>query len=122
MSYSLPKNLVLIGNYNYTDYSGQQDEDFIAGFNTPKNRFSIGIGSSEVTKNIGFNINYRYQESFLWQSGFGEDVMPAYGVLDAQVNYKISSMKNHQTWRHQPGGKDYRTNLVRRLLGRFARF
>lgn len=118
MSYSLPKNLVLSGNYNYTDYSGQQDEDFITGFNTPKNRFSVGIGSSEVTKNIGFNINYRYQESFLWQSGFGEDIMPAYGVLDAQVNYKISSMKTIvKLGGTNLGGKDYRTNFGSPYVG-----
>ena len=118
ISYSLPKNLVLTGNYNYTDFSGEQDEDFIAGFNTPKNRFSVGIGSSQVTKNIGFNINFRYQESFLWQSAFGEDIMPAYGVLDAQVNYKISSMKTIvKLGGTNLGGNDYRTNFGSPYVG-----
>jgi len=118
ISYTLPKNLVLSGIYNYTEFSGQQDADFIAGFNTPKNRFSIGIGSTEVTKNIGFNINYRYQESFLWQSGFGEDIMPAYGVIDAQINYKISSMKTIvKLGGTNLGGKDYRTNFGSPYIG-----
>ncbi len=118
MSYSLRNNLLLSGNYNYTDFSGQQDADFIAGFNTPKNRFSIGIGSGEVTKNIGFNINYRYQESFPWQSGFGEDIMPAYGVLDAQVNYTISFMKTIlKLGGTNLGGKDYRTNFGSPYVG-----
>jgi len=116
--YSLPKNLALTGNYNYTDFSGQQDEDFISGFNTPKNRFAIGIGSAEVTKNIGFNMNYRYQESFLWQSAFGVDIMPAYGVLDAQVNYKISSMKTIvKLGGTNLGGNDYRTNFGSPYVG-----
>jgi iron complex outermembrane recepter protein len=118
LTYNLPKNFVINGSYNYADYSGKTDLNFIAGFNTPRNRYSIGIGSREVTRNVGFNINYRYQESFLWESSYGKATMPAYGVLDAQINYKISSIKTMvKLGGTNLGGKDYRTNFGSPFVG-----
>jgi iron complex outermembrane receptor protein len=118
LSYTLPKNLLLNGHYTYSSYSGQQDPNFIAGFNTPTNRFGIGIGSSEITRNFGFNINYRYQESFLWESLYGTDEMPAYGILNAQINYKIPSMKTIiKLGGSNLGGGDYRTSFGSPFVG-----
>lgn len=87
-------------------------------FNTPKNRFGIGVGNRELAKNLGFNMNYRYQESFFWQSLFGETTIPAYGVLDAQVNYKLSFLKTIlKIGGTNLGGKDYRTSFGSPYVG-----
>jgi outer membrane cobalamin receptor len=42
-----------------------------------------------VYKNIGFNVTYRWQDAFTWNSSFVSGDVSAYGTLDAQVNYKM---------------------------------
>lgn len=117
ITYNLPRNFAVNGNYNYTVLS-KVDEGFISGFNTPNNRVSIGLENRKIFKDMGFNVNYRYQESFLWQSFYGTGTMPAYGVLDAQVNYKITSLKTIlKIGGSNLGGKDYRTSFGSPYVG-----
>jgi hypothetical protein len=94
-TYNIFKSFYINGNYSYTtfDYGNNTDTDFRAGFNTPENKFNIGIGGRKVFNNFGFYINFRWQDEFLWESTFGIWNVPEYGVLDAQVNYKISPIK-----------------------------
>jgi iron complex outermembrane recepter protein len=118
LTYSLPKNYTVTGNYNYSTFTGQQTPDFQANFNTPKNKFNIGVGNRKLTKNIGFNINFRYQESFEWQSSYGVGNIPAYGVLDAQVSYRVPNIKSvFKLGGTNLGGGDYRTNIGAPFIG-----
>ena len=43
-----------------------------------------------LTKNIGFNLTYRWQDAYVWESSIGEGVVDAFGTLDAQVSYRLS--------------------------------
>lgn len=63
-------------------------------YNTPDYRYNIGFGNRQILKNIGFHINYRWQNEFLWESNFGVAQMPAYGTLDANVAIKIPNIKS----------------------------
>jgi len=121
LTYSLPKNFIVNGNYNWADLDAEETAEFNAGFNTPNNRFSVGIGNRKVAKNLGFNINYRWQEDFIWVSSFGNNlpaVIPSFGVLDAQVNYKVSAIKSMiKLGATNLGGGDYRTNLGSPFVG-----
>jgi hypothetical protein len=45
-------------------------------------------------KNLGVHFNYRWQNEFLWQSNFGEAMMPAFGTLDANVALKLPKAKS----------------------------
>lgn len=120
LSYNLPKNFVIGGNYNWTSFTGQQDADFQAGFNTPTNRYSFNLSNRKVTKNLGFNVNFRYQDAFTWQSSYSpaDYTVQAYGVLDAQLSYKVSSLKSvFKIGGTNLGGNDYRTNLGSPFVG-----
>ncbi len=118
LSYSLPKNYTLTGNYNWSDFTAKETADFNAAFNTPKNRMSFGVGNRKIAKNLGFNVNFRYQDAFQWQSSYGRWMVPSYGVVDAQVNYKITSIKTMlKIGGTNLGGADYRTNLGSPFVG-----
>ena len=52
------------------------------------------MANRKVTDNLGFSINWRWQDAFLWESSFGVGVIPAYQTLDAQVSYKLPSLKS----------------------------
>lgn len=119
-TYNFFKTYNLTGNYNYAtfDLGANAENDFRAGFNTPKNKFNIGIGNRKVFKNFGFNVNFRWQDKFLWESTFGVWTVPEFGVFDAQVNYKISTIKTIvKLGGTNLLGGDYRTNLGAPFVG-----
>lgn len=92
--YSLLGGYNLGGNFSYNELITQQDlldQGFRASFNTPKWRYNVSLGNRRVTRNFGFNVTYRWQDAYLWESTFGEGVMPAFGTMDAQVNLRLPS-------------------------------
>lgn len=118
IEYKLLKGYTLSGSYNYATF--EEDEDsFISGFNMPENKINVGIGNRRINKtNLGFNINFRWQDAYLWESSFGNWNVPEFGVLDAQLSYRIPSIK---TIAKLGGtnllGGDYRTNFGAPFVG-----
>ncbi|MCX8492494.1 MAG: TonB-dependent receptor, partial [Cyclobacteriaceae bacterium] len=119
LSYSLPKNFVVNGNYTWAEFEAPgASKDFQANFNTPKNKISVGVSNRKIIDNLGFNINYRWQDTFEWQSSFGVWQVPQFGVVDAQVNYKVSAIKSMlKLGATNIGGGDYRTNIGAPFVG-----
>jgi iron complex outermembrane recepter protein len=119
-TYNLPKGYSFNANYNYADFSVDEVEGrvFNAGFNTPNNKFNIGFGNRKLTENLGFNINFRWQEGFDWFSSYGSWEVPEFGLLDAAVTYKAAPIKSIiKIGGTNLGGKDYRTNLGGPFVG-----
>jgi iron complex outermembrane receptor protein len=118
LEYKLLKGYTVSGSYNYSTF--EEDEDsFISGFNMPENKITIGIGNRRISKtNLGFNINFRWQDAYLWESSFGSWSVPEFGVLDAQVSYRLPAIK---TVAKLGGtnllGGDYRTNFGAPFVG-----
>lgn len=83
----------LSGNVSYNQI-GDLPDNYINDFNTPKIRYNLGFGNKEIVKNVGFNLAYRWQDQFYWNSSFSSGEVPAYSTLDAQVNFKIPSVKS----------------------------
>ena len=81
------------GNVSYNKI-GDVPANFINSFNTPEIRFNLGFGSRELVKNFGFNVQYRWQDKFMWNSTFSSGIVPAYSTFDAQVNLKIPSVNS----------------------------
>ncbi|QSB27489.1 carboxypeptidase-like regulatory domain-containing protein [Flavobacterium sp. CLA17] len=96
LSKKVYKDFELGVNYNYSQFDFDQSEDpsFIAGFNTPKHRIKGSFGNAKVAKNLGFNVNVRWNTEYLWQSSFGDGMIPENTVLDAQINYGIPKLKS----------------------------
>lgn len=83
----------LSGNVSYNDISNLPS-NYNNDFNTPTIRYNLGLSNREVFKNVGFNVNYRWQDKFNWFSSFAGGEVPAFGTVDAQVNLKIPSIKS----------------------------
>lgn len=94
-TYLLPRGFTLGGNITYSTIEGVDDveEGFQTNFNTPRYRYNISLGNRKLIGQLGFNINYHYQEAFLWESTFGVGEVPAYGTLDVVLNYKFPAIK-----------------------------
>jgi outer membrane receptor protein involved in Fe transport len=120
LTYTFLKGYTVNAGYNYAtfDQPVAAGSTYRAGFNTPENKFNLGVGNRKVTDKFGFNINYRWQQEFLWQSDFGDWNVPAFGVIDAQVTYKIPQIKTMlKLGGTNLGGSDYRTNLGGPFIG-----
>jgi outer membrane receptor protein involved in Fe transport len=91
LDYSLPAGFIISGNYAYNNISskdvGQQTD-----FNTPKSKFNLSLANYTIAKVYGFNLTYRWQQAYLYQSSFITGNTPAFGTLDAQISMKIPSI------------------------------
>lgn len=83
-------------NYTYSKlvFDQASDPSFQPGFNIPEHQLKVMFGNPNLFENFGFNINARWQNEFLWQSSFLDAQVDARTVLDAQMNYRIPSLKS----------------------------
>lgn len=83
-------------NYTYAelDFDEGRFPDFRTNFNTPKHKVKASFGNPELFTNFGFNVNYRWSDSYFWEASFADGDIPAFTVLDAQFNYSVPSMKS----------------------------
>ena len=111
-------NTLLKGNYGYNKLllDEEADNSLIPGFNTPEHRFAISIGNRNIIKNIGFNISYRWSDSYLWQSAFGNGIIDSYNVLDAQLNYYYA-LNKHYGMKLKLGGTNILNNDYTTAIG-----
>ncbi|GGZ31753.1 membrane protein [Echinicola pacifica] len=94
LTYNLPKNYTIGGNYNYNKLLTEIEPGFLADFNTPEHKFNLMLSNRKLTDKLGFNVTYRYQTAFMWESSFAVGEVPAVGTIDAQVSYKVKSLKS----------------------------
>ncbi|MGB7394292.1 MAG: TonB-dependent receptor, partial [Pricia sp.] len=89
-------NFDLGASYTYAelDFDRESNPDLLIGFNTPTHKVKASFGNTELFKNFGFNVNYRWSDAFLWESTFQIGDIQAYTVLDAQINYAVPSIKS----------------------------
>src|SRR5450432_3455966 len=93
LQYTLPKGFFVAGNVAYNDLSNE-DVNVLTQFNTPKIKYNISVGNYTIKKVFGFNLTYRWQDSYEYESSFVSGTTPAYGSLDAQISMKLPKMQN----------------------------
>ncbi|WP_457610398.1 TonB-dependent receptor [Lutibacter sp.] len=97
-------------NYTYAklDFNQATDPDYEAGFNTPENKVKVSFGNASVTENLGFMVNVRWSDVYLWQSSFVDTMVDARTVVDAQISYSVPSFKStFKIGGANLGGKEY---------------
>ena len=103
LDYQLPKGYTIGGNVSFNKLDNIEELDgFQPAFNTPEYRTVLNFANRQLTRNFGFGVSWRWQDEFVWQSSFvgpavstaGLSVMPAFSIFDAQVSYKVRSIKS----------------------------
>ncbi len=69
-------------------------DNIVTFFNTPELRFNVGVSNSNLGKHWGFNVLYRWQDEVFWEGTFGTGTVPSFGTVDAQVSYKVPSIRS----------------------------
>lgn len=107
INYFFKKYFMISGNYcwNVLDMHGS-DDPLIPAFNTPRQKYNIGISGRDVLmnfkffkiRNFGFNFNYKWMEGFTYEgSPQFTGLVPTYDMFDGQINYRIPTI--HATFK-----------------------
>lgn len=106
--------------YNWSDYTfdKSKDESFVPSFNTPKHSLKLLLGNRKLFENFGFNIAYRWQSEYEWESLYGDGLIEARSVVDAQISYNIPYLKSRiKLGGNNIAGKEYSTAIGTPNLG-----
>lgn len=90
LNYTFFKSFQLGGNFTYSKLSRQTRGDGLEdGFNTPEWNYNLSLGNPSVYKSLGFQVNFRQQAGFLWESALATGWVEGYSTLDAQLTAGI---------------------------------
>ena len=93
VTYNFFRKFTLSGNINHNNITENKEKDiFITAFNTPRWATNLSFANREIARNIGFNVVWRWQDAFLWESPLANGAVPAYSTIDAQVNLRIPAL------------------------------
>jgi len=94
VDYKLPYNFQVSGNIS-SDNLKDVPAGFKTYFSTPKYRANAGFGNTGFAykKRLAFNVMYRWQDAFYYESDFANGDVNAVHTLDAQVSYKVPAAK-----------------------------
>ncbi|HEY1022936.1 MAG TPA: TonB-dependent receptor, partial [Flavisolibacter sp.] len=88
------RKYLIAGNVNYNAIVANKKSDvFLTAFNTPDWTTNLAFGNRELFRNFGFNLVWRWQSAFVWESPLANGTIPAYYTFDAQVNYRLPKWK-----------------------------
>ena len=94
VTYNFYKKYTVSGNMNYNKMKSNAAKDiFVTGFNTPDWSTNLSFGNREIVKNIGFNVAWRWQNTFLWESPLVTGEIAAFSTVDAQVTFRLPKAK-----------------------------
>ena len=95
VDYRLPKNFQ-VGFNASSDVLTDVPVGFKTYFSTPKYRTNLSFSNNGFGKNkrLGFNVTYRWQDAFFYESDFTNGDIPAIHTVDMQFSYKIPSTKS----------------------------
>ncbi|MCK4343847.1 MAG: TonB-dependent receptor [Bacteroidales bacterium] len=80
---------VINSNFTWSKLTTKVDDPIVPGFNTPEFKANVSFSQQEFLKNFSYNINWRWQNAFDWQSPFGDGKINQFNTLDMQGSYKF---------------------------------
>jgi hypothetical protein len=95
VDYLLERNFAITFNVS-SDMIHNPDSTFATYFNTPKYRVNVGLsnGGFGWENRFGFNVQYRWQDSYFTEADFKQGQVSAFSTLDAQVSYKCKGIRS----------------------------
>jgi outer membrane receptor protein involved in Fe transport len=95
LTYNFYKTFTISGNVNYNKIKGITSPDlFVTGFNTPDWTTNLSFGNRAISRNVGFNIVWKWQNSFLWESPLVTGAIAAINNVDAQFTIRVPKVKS----------------------------
>ncbi len=93
IEYAIYKGYRINANYTFAELILESSDPTFTAFNTPKHKSNFSFYNRNVVPNVGFNITWRWSDTYRWQASFGDGQVPAFNLLDAQVSFRIPDIK-----------------------------
>jgi len=92
LSYTVGTPLILSANYSFNDLMSKDlPTGFQTFFNTPRHKYNFGLTGLALSRKLGYTVNYRWTDSYLYESTFATGRLAAYHTVDAQAGYNITA-------------------------------
>ncbi|GAB3806733.1 hypothetical protein GCM10028819_42670 [Spirosoma humi] len=93
LRYSLTQTWSVGGNAAYAKLDRADNGDGLeSSFNTPRWITNLNVSNGDLWRGLGFSVNYKHQDAFLWQSELATGNVSAINTLDAQVSYRLPKL------------------------------
>ena len=93
LRYSLTQHWLVGGNASFAKLDRAENGDGLeSSFNTPRWITNLNVSNGNLWGGLGFSINYKHQDAFLWQSELATGNVAAINTLDAQVSYRLQGL------------------------------
>ncbi|MBD2751774.1 TonB-dependent receptor [Spirosoma validum] len=93
LRYSLTQNWSVGGNAAFAQLDRAENGDGLeSSFNTPRWITNVNVSNGNLWRGIGFSVNYKHQDAFLWQSELATGTVAPINTLDAQVSYRLAKL------------------------------
>jgi hypothetical protein len=95
LDYRLPRGYA-VGTNISSDELKDVPVGFKTYFSTPKYRTNLSFSNNGFLyqKRFGFNVTYRWQDAFFYESDFTNGNVSAIHTIDAQISYKMPASKS----------------------------
>ena len=98
IEYFLPDNFRIHANYALAEYNAEEainnNPGYYPSFNTPRHRVNIGLSNRNLWKGLGFTLRYRWSDTYIWQSPFGQGMIPSYSLWDGAISLRLEKIKS----------------------------
>ena len=82
------KGYIARANAMYTKLRKSKNEDGLEdGFNTPDWVVNLSVSNAKIYKTLGASVNFKWQNTYFWQSFLINGYVPSFWTMDFQVNY-----------------------------------
>jgi len=93
VGYRFSPAFTLTGNYSFNNLITDTFREGVQSFfNTPTNKFNLGADGLLLERRLNYSVNYRYTDSFLYESTFATGTLPSTNIVDAQLGYTLPTL------------------------------
>ncbi len=93
MKYVYLTNTIINSNFTWSKLVSKTNDPIVPGFNTPEYKFNLSFSQQNMYRYFSYNVNFRWQNKFAWQSPFGDGEIKGLSTLDMQGNYAFEKIR-----------------------------
>jgi len=98
--------------YSKLNFDQKSSPDFRTYFNTPEHKVKFSLANPKLYKQLGFNVNVRWSDQYLWEATAATGLIDARTTIDAMLNYNVPKWKSvFKVGGANIGGNEYVSSL-----------
>lgn len=92
--YTVYKKFIVSGNLTFNNLNESKERDvFVTAFNTPRWSSNLSFRNRALFKHTGFNLVWKRQDQFTWESPLANGTIPAFSTIDLQITQELQVLK-----------------------------